>query len=515
MTVFIRGMLAVAAERAVRFSLRLILVTSLLAGGLWAAPALAQPPQIPTDGDEPSVPPSEAPPEERPPSDELPPEGGPPPAGEAPGEQSPPPEFTVRGTARLAWDQAVASYDEAADLAFQIYVDASPQPLDGVSCSRTVGPSGVECQAPLPRLAPGRHTIWMSASSAEPARSEGPSSSPIVVRVLDADGSLAAVAAPTEPSSPAPVTPSSPSVLTTGLDDPTDLAVLPDGSVLIAERAGRIRRFRDGRGLRTADARLPDLVTGDGHGLLSLAVDRDFATTHAVFALYSTESGLRTARFVLADGVLAQQRDCRRRPAGRRSAAARAPAHGPRPHLVHRPRSWRHRRSCRRSWLAVGQGAADQPGRHDALPTSQRARPCTWPACSARPASCGWEIRTRCGSPTTWPAASRSCSRARQIRRGRGRHERGSRCPRQWGARRRRPLPRSPQVRPRACIVAGTSTTAGLLRIRIGPAGEVVATAWIALDGIDGPVLALAVGADGALYACTARALVRVDMTGR
>lgn len=514
MTVFIRGMLAVAAERAVRFSLRLILVTSLLAGGLWAAPALAQPPQIPTDGDEPSVPPSEAPPEERPPSDELPPEGGPPPAGEAPGEQSPPPEFTVRGTARLAWDQAVASYDEAADLAFQIYVDASPQPLDGVSCSRTVGPSGVECQAPLPRLAPGRHTIWMSASSAEPARSEGPSSSPIVVRVLDADGSLAAVAAPTEPSSPAPVTPSSPSVLTTGLDDPTDLAVLPDGSVLIAERAGRIRRFRDGHGLRTTDARLPDLVTGDGHGLLSLAVDRDFAATHAVFALYSTESGLRTARFVLADGVLAQQ----------------AIVLDDLPAAAAQPRARLRMAPDRTLYIALDHGGtvdrADDLGslsgkvlrinQDGTTPADQPAGPPVHLAGVQRPTGLVW-----LGDPHTLWVTDNVAGGLSQLLQGPAdpAWPRAARArfalPEAMGSTTAAAVAAIAAGQTESLIVAGTSTTAGLLRIRIGPAGEVVATAWIALDGIDGPVLALAVGADGALYACTARALVRVDMTGR
>ncbi|MEQ1731809.1 MAG: hypothetical protein ABL982_25835, partial [Vicinamibacterales bacterium] len=63
-------------------------------------------------------------------------------------------------------------------------------------------------------------------------------------------------------------------------------------------------------------------------------------------------------------------------------------------------------------------------------------------------------------------------------------------------------------------LIAGTSRRPGLLRLAFGPAGDVLSTAWIATDGIDGAILALVVGADGAVYACTAQALVRIGATG-
>ena len=249
---------------------RLILVTSLLVGSLSVLPSFAQPPQppqAPTGGDEaPETPP---PPPKPPPTDGQPP-GEPPPPEEPPSEEpAPPPEFTVRGSERLAWDQAVATYDEVTGLAFQIYVDSVPRALDGVSCARTVGASGVECQAPLPPLTPGLHTLWVSALSAEPGRYEGPPSSPILVR-LAVPGDMAGLSAQSPSPSVAPPEPAAvpPLVLADGLDDPTDLAALPDGSVLIAERAGRIRWFREGAALRTVDVRVPDLVTGEGRGLL-------------------------------------------------------------------------------------------------------------------------------------------------------------------------------------------------------------------------------------------------------
>ena len=64
-------------------------------------------------------------------------------------------------------------------------------------------------------------------------------------------------------------------------------------------------------------------------------------------------------------------------------------------------------------------------------------------------------------------------------------------------------------------LVAGASGQPELLRVAVGSAGDVMATTWIALDGIDGPVRALAVGADGTVYACTAHNLLRIDVTRR
>ena len=230
-----------------RFCHRLILVTSLLVGSL-SVPAFAQPPQVPSGGDREPTPPPPTPPEE------PPPEAPPPPGEEPPFEEpAPPPEIVVRGSERLVWDQPVAAYEALAGLTFRIYVDGGPRPLDVVSCARNAGPSGVECQAPLPRLSPGVHTLWMSAVSPAPEYYEGSYSWPIVVRMAGGDVGAAGTSARSAPPGPSPLPPlpTALPVLTTGLDDPTDLASLPDGSLLIAERAGRIRWFREGEALRT------------------------------------------------------------------------------------------------------------------------------------------------------------------------------------------------------------------------------------------------------------------------
>ena len=499
-----------------RPSHRLILVTSLLVGSLSVRPVFAQPPQAPTGGDE--APETPQTPPKPPPTDDGQPPGEPPPPEEPPSEEpAPPPEFTVRGSERLAWDQAVATYDEVTGLAFQIYVDSVPRALDGVSCARTVGASGVECQAPLPQLLPGAHTLWMSALSAEPGRYEGPPSSPIVVHVVAPDEGVAGLSAQSPSASLAPPERAAvpPLVLADGLDDPTDLAALPDGSVLIAERAGRILRFREGEALRTVDARVPDLVTGDGRGLLSLAADRDFATTGAVFVLYTTETGLRAARFVLADGVLGQ----------------RAIVVDDLPAAAVQPRARLRMAPDRTLYLALDHGGA--PDRADDLgslsgkvlrinqdgttPADQPAGPPVHLAGVQSPTGLAWV-----GRPQTLWVTDNVAGGLAQLLHGPAH----SAWPRAAQARFALPLemglttaaaaaPSSTPGQTDSLLIAGASGQSELLRVAVGPTGDVIATTWIALDGIDGPVLALAVGADGTVYACTAHNLVRIDVTSR
>ena len=73
---------------------------------------------------------------------------------------------------------------------------------------------------------------------------------------------------------------------------------------LIAERGGRVLIFREGAHSLSLALSLTDVVTADAGGLLALVADRDFERTHAVFALYTSYSGLRLARFIEFNGIL-------------------------------------------------------------------------------------------------------------------------------------------------------------------------------------------------------------------
>jgi glucose/arabinose dehydrogenase len=81
-----------------------------------------------------------------------------------------------------------------------------------------------------------------------------------------------------------------------GLDHPWALAFLPDGAILVTERAGRMRLLADGV-LSEPIGGVPRVfATGQG-GLLDVAVDRDFASTGRIFFTFSErgEGGAGTA----------------------------------------------------------------------------------------------------------------------------------------------------------------------------------------------------------------------------
>jgi len=79
----------------------------------------------------------------------------------------------------------------------------------------------------------------------------------------------------------------------TGLDIPWSMAFLPNGSVLITERPGRLRIVENGK-LRTEPIKgLPDdiLVHGQG-GLLDVVLHPDFKTNGWIYLAYSYKSGM-------------------------------------------------------------------------------------------------------------------------------------------------------------------------------------------------------------------------------
>ena len=55
-------------------------------------------------------------------------------------------------------------------------------------------------------------------------------------------------------------------------------------------------------------------------------------------------------------------------------------------------------------------------------------------------------------------------------------------------------------------LVAGDPATRSLLRIVIGDAGEVATTEWLSLDGVEGPIRAMAIGPGGMIRTRARRA---------
>ena len=76
-------------------------------------------------------------------------------------------------------------------------------------------------------------------------------------------------------------------VLVEGLEHPWGLAWLPDGTMLVTERAGRLRIIREGQLLPTPVAGVPEVFAQNQGGLLDISVHPDFAENSLVYFTYS------------------------------------------------------------------------------------------------------------------------------------------------------------------------------------------------------------------------------------
>lgn len=74
-----------------------------------------------------------------------------------------------------------------------------------------------------------------------------------------------------------------------GLDIPWAFDFLPDGGILVTERAGRLLLIRDG-GSQVVEG-TPEVVDSGQGGLLDVMVPRDFDTSREVFLTYSRKQG--------------------------------------------------------------------------------------------------------------------------------------------------------------------------------------------------------------------------------
>jgi hypothetical protein len=215
---------------------------------------------------------------------------------------APEPEvIRVTGSEQLAWEYTASSSADILALGFFATIDGAPVYLLA-TCSRLSEAIELTCLSPLPPMSPGSHTLTVSAHFFGDSPRFGPPSNAIRLRYDPARTvePLAERSARTPRESDSRLA----EVVAVGLTDPTDLALLPDGRALVAERSGRIRMWRDGALAVEPALALADVVTGHGRGLLAVAVDRPFDATRAVFIVYTAAGGARLARFTLAGDAL-------------------------------------------------------------------------------------------------------------------------------------------------------------------------------------------------------------------
>lgn len=88
--------------------------------------------------------------------------------------------------------------------------------------------------------------------------------------------------------------------LVTGLEHPWGMAFLPDGTMLVTERPGRLRAIRAGALDPTPIAGVPQVLSFGQGGLLDVTLDPDFARNRLVYLSYAhgtdTDNRLRVAR---------------------------------------------------------------------------------------------------------------------------------------------------------------------------------------------------------------------------
>ena len=88
--------------------------------------------------------------------------------------------------------------------------------------------------------------------------------------------------------------------LAEGLVNPWSIAFLPEGDILVTERAGRLRIIRDGALLPEPAAGVPPVQTGGQAGLFDIVPHPDFAENRTVFLAYAhgtaEENATRVAR---------------------------------------------------------------------------------------------------------------------------------------------------------------------------------------------------------------------------
>jgi glucose/arabinose dehydrogenase len=104
-------------------------------------------------------------------------------------------------------------------------------------------------------------------------------------------------------------------VVASGLQQPWSLAFLPNGDMLVTERAGRVRLIRDGQLDPEPIAGVPAVQTGGLQGLMDIALHPDFARNGFVYLAYHRPTGEGTdgetvlARGRWANGALVEMAD--------------------------------------------------------------------------------------------------------------------------------------------------------------------------------------------------------------
>jgi hypothetical protein len=214
--------------------------------------------------------------------------------------ETPATPITINGTERLGWDQPASDSVELATISYVVYVDGARAALSGVACGSSAAAAGFPCTAALPSMTAGAHTLEIASFVNDGGVLESARSAPLsVTRVAQASAAAAESLAVKHGSG------ARSSIAIDGLESPIDLAFAPDGRLFIAERDGRIIiRPSPSASAGSAAPMEPAIALADTFDgsiqLLAIALDPQFARTHAVFTISAAPSRSGPTAFTLA-----------------------------------------------------------------------------------------------------------------------------------------------------------------------------------------------------------------------
>ncbi len=198
---------------------------------------------------------------------------------------------TIRGTERLGWDQRAADTAELALFRYAVYADGARSEISEVSCGSSAGANGFACSGRLPAMSPGQHTLELAAFILDGGNTlESSKSAPLRVNLTSSlTGLRAGSLRPGTAGTTSDGVPLHLDVVLDNLDEPSDIAFAPDGRLFVAERDGVVRVVDLRRGVQSAsEVEQPAASRERGVEILALALDREFDRTGHLFAAQVT-----------------------------------------------------------------------------------------------------------------------------------------------------------------------------------------------------------------------------------
>ncbi len=154
----------------------------------------------------------------------------------------------ITGNERLGWNQSASNASEVAGFGYVAYVDGVRRVLTDVTCGPRAG-GGFQCSSPMPSMTPGSHTLELASfATHDGAEVESARSNPLRVTLAG----LTAGGGPSDRSA-SNLTQNytttdgirlRATTLATDLDAPTAIAFHRSGTIFVAERRGRILTAR-------------------------------------------------------------------------------------------------------------------------------------------------------------------------------------------------------------------------------------------------------------------------------